>query len=55
MENTLAINCSIEHQTEKAVLIDDESQKIWLPRSVVEVDRSEGGRPEWLAVKQGLL
>jgi hypothetical protein len=36
MENKLAIDCTIEHQTEKAVLMDDGTQQIWLPKSVVE-------------------
>jgi hypothetical protein len=60
MANQLTIECNIEHETERAVLINDGTQKIWLPKSVVEVDRAEGDRavvyvPEWLANERGLI
>jgi hypothetical protein len=60
MENKLAIDCTIEHQTKKAVLIDDGTQQIWLPKSVVEIDRSEDGKavvyvPTWLANERELI
>jgi hypothetical protein len=43
----------------KAILIDDGDQEMWLPKSVIEIDRIGDGTaivfvPEWLAKKLGL-
>jgi len=60
MESKFAIDCTIEHESEKAVLINDGNQNIWLPKSVIEIDRSGDGTavvnvPNWLANKRGLM
>jgi hypothetical protein len=59
MENSVTITCKIEHETDKAVLINNGGQKSWLPKSLIELDREpDGGAvvyvPEWLADKNGL-
>ena len=50
----------IEHETEKAYLVSDGENKIWLPKSQVEVikELKEGAEfeiPEWLAKDKGLV
>ena len=60
MEDRIAITCKIEHETAKAVLINDGGQRTWLPKSVVELANEPDGTavlylPEWLAVKRGLI
>ena len=44
------------HETDKAVLFDDGTRKVWLPKSLVEIG-SNGTvtMPEWLAMDKGLI
>jgi len=58
----------IEHATDKAVLIKDSGDGIWLPLSMIKISKSgneaetvymnelvEIDMPEWLAKRKGLL
>ena len=54
------IICTVQHETKNALLIDDGYQEMWLPKSIIEVAKVDGGRveivvPEWLASKRGLI
>lgn len=55
------IACNVRHATDKAILVDDGINTVWLPKSKVEVDPAPDGRssivtmPEWLAKEKGLL
>jgi hypothetical protein len=50
------ITATLRHQTEKAYLIDDGGQKIWVPKSHVEHnDDGTFTMPEWLAKHKGLI
>lgn len=62
--NIVDIDVIVRRQTEKAVFValDEGSQGIWLPRSLIEIDTGEAyGQPavvtlpEWLAQKEGLI
>ena len=52
---------TIEAETDKAILLNDGAQKVWLPKSQVEdIDRQEKGvaivtMPEWLACQKELI
>ena len=59
-EKVVRITCTICHETEKAVLVDVENDEVWLPKSVVHVDRLSDGTaeisvPVWLATAKGLI
>lgn len=60
-DNTEAIEieCSVVAETEKAILIDDGGTKVWLPRSLIDIDNHGKSAtvmlPEWLAKKHGLI
>lgn len=43
-------------ETDKAILFDDGTQTVWLPKSQVE-DNEDGtyAMPEWLAKEKGLI
>ena len=51
------VACEIRAETERAVQIYDGAITVWLPKSLVEVDREDGtvAGPEWLAKDKGLL
>jgi hypothetical protein len=58
-ENTVRVDCIIKHETDRAVLIDNDDQELWLPKSVIEIDKIGDGNailfvPEWLAKNKGL-
>jgi len=66
MSKTVDLCVVIKHETDMAYLIDDEAENIWIPKSQIEYEESEGedadGKqllnitiPEWLAVKTGLV
>jgi hypothetical protein len=47
-------------ETDKAILVDDGDNRVWLPKSKVEIEpRSDGSHtvtlPEWLAIDKGLV
>ena len=46
--------------TEKAVLFNDGTRSVWLPRSEIDIAAADNGlaevtMPEWLAQKKGLI
>lgn len=50
------IAAELRHETERAFLIFDGDQEVWLPKS--QVERNDDGTftlPEWLAKEKGLL
>jgi hypothetical protein len=50
------LTAELEHQTEKAYLLNDGTKKIWVPKS--QVENNEDGTftlPMWLAVERGLV
>jgi hypothetical protein len=54
------ISCAIEHETSKALLINFDEQKAWLPKSEIEFDGNHDGTavvmlPEWLAKARKLV
>jgi hypothetical protein len=51
------VPCTIKHETDLAVLINDGDKDYWLPFSQVEVDRTANvvSMPEWLAIEKGLI
>jgi hypothetical protein len=59
-EKTIKLSCTIEHETEKAVLIVHDDQKAWLPKSLVGLDKLPDGTavvvvPDWLAAGRKLI
>ena len=58
----IEVATTIRHQTDKAILVDEGKEKIWLPKSQVEIDEHDEktgaatlSMPEWLAVDKGLI
>lgn len=56
------ISCQIVEERERAVWIDDGHQRVWLPKSQVEIERADLPNkldvvvvPEWLAKEKGLI
>lgn len=54
------IDVEIKHMTDKAVLVSDGDNDVWLPLSQTEVEDNVDGTgvvtiPEWLAIEKGLL
>jgi hypothetical protein len=56
------ISVVLVHQTDKAVLVDHGGEaNVWLPRSVIEIEKDAGGKtwtvtlPERLAQEKGLI
>lgn len=43
--------------TERAYAIEDDDGIVWLPKSQVDLDESDGTftMPEWLAIEKGLV
>jgi hypothetical protein len=59
-QNLVKVNCTIEQETSKAILIVVDDQKCWLPKSIITWDDVGDGHatislPEWLAKKQRLI
>jgi len=65
MTEKIELSVLIKHETDMAYLIDNGGEDIWIPKSQVEYEESEGedadGKlllnitiPEWLAIKTGL-
>jgi hypothetical protein len=52
---TVELYLELIHQTEKAYLVSDGDNNIWLPKSQVEYDGEEFSIPEWLAIDKGLV
>ena len=53
------VTCKIIKSTNNAVFIDDGTVQCWLPKSVIEIDRSDikfevVSMPMWLAREKGL-
>jgi hypothetical protein len=59
--NRHSINCTIEHETEKAWLINDGGgRKVWVPKSQAEAYPRQDGTidlfaEEWVLKKKGLI
>jgi hypothetical protein len=51
------IVAELEHETEKAYLINDGGVKVWVPKSVVEYDEDTNTftMPEYFAKDKGLI
>jgi hypothetical protein len=54
------LNCTIAAETPAAVLINDGINKVWLPRSQIEIDERGDGTfdismPVWLAKDKELI
>lgn len=54
------VSGEIRRETEKAILFYDGKAEVWLPKSLVEVERKERGlvevaMPAWLAMREGLI
>jgi N-acetylglucosamine-6-phosphate deacetylase len=51
------IACEIKVETDKAILINDGTKEVWLPKSQVEINREdkEVTMPEWLAKEKELI
>jgi len=51
------IACEIKVETDKAVLINDGTKEVWLPKSQIEINREdkEVTMPEWLAIEKELI
>jgi len=55
------IAVQVKHETDKAYLVSDGVKDVWLPKSQVELDDSQGDEaaivtmPEWLAKDKGLI
>ena len=47
----------VRRETDRAFLIFDGTQEVWLPKSLVEHDETDGtfAMPEWLAKDKGLI
>lgn len=59
--NIIDLTVELRRETEKAVLVTDGGDAVWLPRSQIEIDLTDDGKahvvtlPEWLASEKGLL
>lgn len=54
------ISGEIRIDRERAVLFFDGDKEVWLPKSLIEIERKERGLfeitlPEWLALEKGLI
>ena len=55
------IEVTVKRETMMALLVDDGSQEVWIPKSVISDQTGEGLGitsifiPEWLAVEKGLV
>lgn len=62
-EETAEIFVSIvkDNEANKAILVNDGLQDVWIPRSLILGKRQEGNEyhyldvPEWFAIKEGLV
>jgi len=59
-EENVELSVEVVHITDKAILIDEGDEQIWLPKSQIRLEHSSGNTysveiPEWLAMKKGLL
>lgn len=54
--NLVDIAVQVKHETEKAILVNDGTEDIWLPKSQCEMN-PDGTvtMPEWLAHEKGLI
>lgn len=57
----IEIACTVKHETDKAMLINDGDKDVWIPKSKI-TDYSETGNviesifiPEWLALEKELI
>ena len=59
MADKVEITADFIRETEKAVLIDDGDNEIWLPKSQIDYAINDSTialvLPEWLAVDKGLV
>lgn len=59
--NLVDVIVSLDHETEKAWLVNDGKTKVWIAKSQAELELSHGGRfytltlPESLAIDKGLV
>jgi hypothetical protein len=51
----------IRRETDAAILFDDGTEQVWIPKSQIDTTEELGGGlaeitiPEWLAIKKGLV
>lgn len=59
MADTVEVTADFVKETEKAVLVDDGDNKIWLPKSQIDYAINDNTialvLPEWLAVDKGFV
>ena len=61
--NDIEIFCTLVHETERAVLVNDGTREVWLAKSTITSPKEfpEPGKnfeltlPEWLAEEKGLI
>ena len=59
--NLVDVSCTFLHETDLAILVEEGFEKIWLQKSLIEIDDSSGSAeiivtmPEWLAMEKGLI
>lgn len=52
----IEVEITVLHETEKAYLVtNDGDNKVWLSKSICEIDGSVLQIPEWLALDKGLI
>ena len=49
------IACEVRRETERAFLIFDGANEVWLPKTLVEIEDGAATMPEWLALDKGLI
>lgn len=56
-EAFVEIDAVLVHETEKAMLIDYEGNKVWIPKSQAWYDKEDEvfKMPEWLAMEKELI
>lgn len=60
--NDIEFCATVEHETDKSLLVSDGSEKIWLPKSQIVRQRPIGSNmdfefviPQWLAKEKGII
>jgi len=56
--------CEVRHETDRAYLLYDGEQEVWIPKSQIhdeetsfdgDIEWLEFGIPEWLALEKGMI
>jgi hypothetical protein len=51
----ITIEIELKHETDRAYLVDNDGEDVWVPKSQCEYDNGELQIPEWLAKDKGLV